>query len=85
LLLWLKTGRLLKELAILLGNLSKGLIIFIAKKARTEGKPKAIQLARWSKQKTIILITKTNEVGTPKTIEAGQLLESIHYICWQRY
>ena len=73
-----KTGRLLKELAILLGHLSKGLIIFIAKKTRTQGKPKAIQVVYLLKGLTLFVGRKLRTEEVPKAIEAAKVLQ--HYI-----
>jgi hypothetical protein len=67
-------GRILKELVILLGHLSKGIIIFIAKKAITEGKPKAKQLARWLKQQTMVIVRKVKDIEKPKAKQVGHLL-----------
>jgi hypothetical protein len=67
-------GRILKELVILLGHLSKGLIISVAKKAITEGKPKAKQLARWLKQQTTVIVRTVKEIGKPKAKQVGHLL-----------
>jgi hypothetical protein len=72
-----KTGRLLKELAVLLGHLSKGLIIFIAKKARTQGKPKAVQVVYLLKGLTLFVGRKLKTEGVPKAIEAAKVLQ--HY------
>jgi hypothetical protein len=56
-----KTGRLLKELAIFLGHLSKELITFIAKKARTEGVPKAIQALYFAKRSNLVCWQKAKD------------------------
>ena len=68
---------IIKETAVLIGYLLKGLAIFLGKKARTDGIPKAIQLAYWLKRQVIFLIRKLNEVGKPKVIEAGQVLKGL--------
>jgi hypothetical protein len=68
---------IIKETAILIGYLLKGLAIFLGKKAKTDGIPKAIQLAYWLKRQVIFLIRKLNEVGKPKVIEAGQVLKGL--------
>jgi hypothetical protein len=73
----IQIGKLLKEIAIIIGYLLIGLISLVARKARAEGKPKSIQLAQWSKQKTIILIRTTNEVGRSKAIEVGQISKGL--------
>jgi hypothetical protein len=67
----------IKETAVLIGYLLKGLAIFLGKKAKTDGIPKAIQLAYWLKRQVIFLIRKLNEVGKPKVIEAGQVLKGL--------
>jgi hypothetical protein len=61
-------GRMLKEIAIITGQLLKGLIILGARGARSHGKPAIIRLGRWLKEKTIIFI----RWAKPKAIEAGQ-------------
>jgi hypothetical protein len=68
---------IIKETAVLIGYLLKGLAIFLGKKAKTDGIPKAIQLAYWLKRQVIFLIRKLNEVGKPKVIEAGQVLKGL--------
>ena len=62
-----------KEIAVLTGYLLKGLFIFLGRKARAEGIPKAIQFSYWLKGQSILLIRKLNEVGKPKVIEAGRI------------
>ena len=61
-------GRILKEIAIIIGQLLKGLIILAARNARSHGKPAIIRLGRWLKEKTIVFI----RWAKPKAIEAGQ-------------
>jgi len=61
-------GRILKEIAIIIGQLLKGLIILAARNARRHGKPAIIRLGRWLKEKTIVFI----RWAKPKAIEAGQ-------------
>ena len=61
-------GRMLKEIAIIIGQLLKGLIILAARNARSRGKPAMIRLGRWLKEKTIVFI----RWAKPKAIEAGQ-------------
>ena len=51
----------------------KGLFIFLGRKARAEGIPKAIQFSYWLKKQSIILARKSVEVGKPKVIEAGRI------------
>ena len=59
---------MLKEIAIIIGQLLKGLIILAARNARSHGKPAIIRLGRWLKEKTIVFI----RWAKPKAIEAGQ-------------
>ena len=66
-------GVITKEIAVLTGYLLKGLFIFLGRKARAEGIPKAIQFSYWLKKQSIILARKSVEVGTPKAIEAGRI------------
>ena len=68
-----KTGRILKEIAIIIAQLSIGLIILAASKARSHVKPAIIQLGRWSKEKTIVFVTMTK----PKVIEAGHMSKGL--------
>lgn len=68
---------IIKETAVLIGYLLKGLIIFLGRIAKTDGIPKAIQLAYWLKKQIIFLIRKLNEVGKPKVIEAGQVSKGL--------
>jgi hypothetical protein len=58
---------------VLIGHLLKGVFIFLGRKARTDGIPKAIQFAKWLNNQTIFLIRKSNEVGKPRVIEVGQI------------
>jgi hypothetical protein len=68
-----QTGRILKEIAIIIGQLSKGLIILAARKARSHGKPAIIQLGRWLKEKTIVFV----RMAKPKVIEAGHISKGL--------
>ena len=61
-------GRILKEIAIIIGQLLKGLIILAVRNARSHGKPAIIRLGRWLKEKTIVFV----RWAKPKAIEAGQ-------------
>ena len=61
-------GRILKEIAIIIGQLLIGLIILAARNARSHGKPAIIRLGRWLKEKSIVFI----RWAKPKAIEAGQ-------------
>src|ERR671924_264994 len=67
------TGRVLKELAIIIAQSSIGLIILAASKARCHVKPAIIQLVRWSKEKTIVFVT----MAKPKVIEAGHMSKGL--------
>jgi lysophospholipase L1-like esterase len=59
-------------ISVLIGHLLKGVFIFLGRKARTDGIPKAIQFANWLDNQTVILIRKSNEVGKPRVIEVAQ-------------
>ena len=61
-------GRILKEIAIIICQLLKGLIILASRKARSHGKPAIIWLGQWLKEKTIVFI----RWAKPKVIEAVQ-------------
>jgi hypothetical protein len=71
---------IVKEIVVLIGHFLKGLFIFLGRKAKAEGIPKAIHLVRWLKNQTIFLIRKSNEVGKPKVIEAGQISKGLHIL-----
>jgi hypothetical protein len=62
---------------VLIGHLLKGVFIFLGRKARTDGIPKAIQFAKWLNNQTILLIRKSNEIGKPKIIEVGQISKGL--------
>jgi hypothetical protein len=66
-------GRILKEIAIIIGQLLKGLIILAARRARSHGKPAIIQLGQWLKEKTIVFIRKAK----PKATEAGHITKGL--------
>ena len=66
-------GLVAKEIAVMIGYLLKGLFIFLGRKARDEGIPKAIQFSYWLKKYIIILARKSVQVGMPKAIEAGRI------------
>jgi len=65
-------SRSLGTIALLIGHLLKGLFVAFGRKAITDGMPKSIQLARWVKNHTILLVRKLKE-GRPKVMEAGQV------------
>ena len=62
---------------VLIGHLLKGVFIFLGRKARSDGIPKAIQFAKWLHNQTIFLIRKSNEVGKPRVIEFGQISKGL--------
>ena len=64
---------MLKEIAIIIGQLLKGLIILAARNARSHGKPAIIRLGRWLKEKTIVFI----RWAKPRAIEAGQISKGL--------
>ena len=68
---------IIKEIAVLIGYLLKGLTILLGRKAKTDGIPKAIQLAYWLKGQIIFLNRKLNEIVKPKVIEAGQVSKGL--------
>ena len=70
-------GLVAKEIAVMIGYLLKGLFIFLGRKARDEGIPKAIQFSYWLKKYIIILARKSVQVGMPKAIEAGRILRGL--------
>ena len=49
-----KIGRIVKEVAIVIFQLVKGLIILVDRNARGYGKPAIIRFGRWLKEKTVI-------------------------------
>jgi hypothetical protein len=49
----------------------------LGRKAKTDGIPKAIQLAYWLKGQIIFLNRKLNEIVKPKVIEAGQVSKGL--------
>jgi hypothetical protein len=51
--------------------------IFLGRKAKNDGIPKAIQFANWLNNQTIFLIRKSNEVGKPRVIEFGQISKGL--------
>jgi hypothetical protein len=65
------------SIAVLIGHLLKGVFIFLGRKAKNDGIPKAIQFANWLNNQTIFLIRKSNEVGKPRVIEFGQISKGL--------
>ena len=51
-----KLGRIVKEVAIIIFQLVKGLIILVGRNARGHGKPAIMRFGRWLKEKTIIFV-----------------------------
>jgi hypothetical protein len=49
-------GRVLKEIALIVGHLLVGLILIVGRKVRADGKPKVAQLASWMKARSIIFL-----------------------------
>ena len=68
-----RIGRILKEIAIIIGQLLKGLIILTARGAKSHGKPAIIWLGRWLKEKTIVFF----RWAKPKVIEAGHISKGL--------
>jgi hypothetical protein len=66
-------GRILKEIAIIIGQLLKGLIILAARGAKSHGKPAIIRLGQWLKEKTIVFF----RWAKPKAIEAGHISKGL--------
>jgi hypothetical protein len=62
---------------VLIGHLLKGVFIFLGRKTKTDGIPKAIHFANWLINQTIFLIRKSNEVGKPRVIEVGQISKGL--------
>ena len=71
-----RIGRILKEIAIIIGQLLKGLIILAARGAKSHGKPAIIWLGRWLKEKTIVFF----RWAKPKAIEAGHISKGLTII-----
>ena len=53
------------------------MFIFLGRKTKTDGIPKAIHFANWLNNRTIFLIRKSNEVGKPRVIEVGQISKGL--------
>lgn len=64
-----KLGRIVKEVAIIIFQLVKGLIILVGRNARGHGKPAIMRFGRWLKEKTIIFV----RWARPKIIQAVQI------------
>jgi hypothetical protein len=46
----------LKEIALIVGDLLVGLILIVGRKVRADGKPKVAQLASWVKARSTIFL-----------------------------
>ena len=77
-------GRVLKEIALIVGRLLIGLILIVGRKVRADGKPKVAQLASWVKARSIIFFRKSIEVVKPLAIEAGQTSKALHIVTGRR-
>ena len=66
-------SRNLGTIAVLIGHLLKGLFVAFGRKAKTDGIPKSIQLARWAKNQTMLLVRRLKEACRSKVMEAGQI------------
>ena len=64
-----KIGRIVKEVAIIIFQLVKGLIILVDRNARGHGKPAIIRFGRWLKEKTVIFA----RWARPKIMQAVQI------------
>lgn len=64
-----KIGRIVKEVAIIIFQLVKGLISLVDRNARGHGKPAIMRFGRWLKEKTIIFV----RWARPKIIQAVQI------------
>jgi hypothetical protein len=64
-----KIGRIVKEVAIIIFQLVKGLIILVDRNARSHGKPAIIRFGRWLKEKTVIFA----RWARPKILQAVQI------------
>ena len=73
-------GRILIEIAIIIGQLLKGLIILAARGAKSHGKPAIIWLGRRVKEKTIVFF----RWAKPKAIEAGQTSKGLIIVAVRR-
>jgi hypothetical protein len=64
-----KIGRIVKEVAIIIFQLVKGLIILVDRNARSHVKPAIIRFGRWLKEKTVIFA----RWARPKILQAVQI------------
>ena len=77
-------GRVLKEIALIVGRLLVGLILIVGRKVRADGKPKVTQLASLVKARSIIFFRKSIEVVKPLAIEAGQKSKALLIVTGRR-
>lgn len=77
-------GRVLKEIALIVGRLLVGLILIVGRKVRADGKPKVAQLASWMKARSIIFFRKSIEVVKPLAIGAGQTSKALLIVTGRR-
>jgi hypothetical protein len=68
---------MVREIAVLIGRLLKGLFLFLGSEVKAHVIPRAVQLVHWLKRQTIILIRKSVKLGYPKVIEVGQISEGL--------
>ena len=68
---------MVREIAVLIGRLLKGLFLFLGSEVKVHVIPRAVQLVHWLKRKTIIPIRKPVKLGYPKVIEVGQISEGL--------
>jgi hypothetical protein len=68
---------MVREIAVLIGRLLKGLFLFLGSEVKVHVIPRAVQLVHWLKRQTIILIRKPVKLGYPKVIEVGQISEGL--------
>src|ERR687896_1170987 len=68
---------MVREIAVLIGRLLKGLFLFLGSEVKAHAIPRALQLVHWLKRQTTILIRKSVELGYPKVIEVGQISEGL--------
>jgi hypothetical protein len=77
-------GRVLKEIALIVGRLLVGLILIVGRKVKADGKPKVAQIASWVKARSIIFFRKSVEVVKPLAIEAGQTSKALLIVTGRR-
>src|SRR5215211_2811321 len=70
-------GVITKEIAVLIGYLLRGLFVFLGRKARDEGVPKAIQAGRISRGLLILAVGNLKTKGVPVAIGIVQLIKGL--------